>query len=286
MATGQTTYSDITSLINDIYEGAVFTLSQQNLLVPTVTNFNSMGMAPRKVTTYGTANPREIPEGDDMTPTEFSRTLTTTLTPASFGDQFVLTDQRISTDSQNVRSDAAMEMGMRFANYVDEQVATNFSSLTGGTVGAAGSALTWARIFNARAILQAAKVPGPYYCALHPYGWLDLVQSTLTAGNTIMDAPQFRDRIANAYFISTIAGGITFVVTPSIAVDGDADAIGAMYSPMALAYDQRKGFGIEPERDASRRAWELNASIDFAHGVYLAPRGVQIVHDATAPTGA
>lgn len=284
MATGQTLYSDVSSLLNTIREGALFTLRQQNLLVPTVTVFrDSMGMNPRNVSRYGTANVRTLGEGDDVTPTNFARTSLTTLTPARYADQFFLSDQRLMSDDQTLRVDAALELGGAFANDVDERVATNFTSLTAGTVGSAGSALTWANIMSARAVLQTAKVPGPYYCALHPYGWLDLVNAATTSGNRIMPAEQFQTALVNSYFVSTLIGGVTFVITPSIAVDASDDATGAMYAPLAMAYDERRAFNIRPERDESREGVELNASMWYAHGTWDATRGVQIIHDATAP---
>lgn len=285
MATGQSLYSDISSLVNTIREGALFTLRQQNLLVPTVSVFrDTMGMNPRNVSRYGTANVRSLGEGDDVTPTQFSRTSLTTLTPARYADQFFISDQRVMSDDQTVRADAALELGAAFAQDVDVNIATNFGSLTAGTVGSAGSALTWSNIMSARAILQAKKVPGPYYCALHPYGWLDLVNAATTSGNAIMDAPNFRDSMVNSYFVSTIIGGVTFVVTPSIAIDGSDDATGAMYAPLAIAYDERRAFNIRPERDESREGIELNASLWYAHGVWDATRGVQIIHDAATPS--
>lgn len=281
MATGSSKYSDVSSLINDIYEGAYFTLRTNNRLVRTVSVLNGSGMAPRKATLNASSNPREVSEGDDVTPTQFNKTLLATLTPARHADQFLITDQRIETDSDNVRQDASMELGGGFAEYVDTKIATLFTSLTGGSVGAGGSALTWANIFQARTLLEVNKVPGPYYCALNPYGWYDLVNSALTAGNELKEANIFQDALVNTYFTSTIVGGVTFVVTPDIAINTNV-AIGAMYSPMAIAYDERKAFNIRPQRDESREAWELNASLWFGYGVWRANMGVKITHDATA----
>ena len=285
MATGYNTYNpDILTLVNDIYEGALFTLRQNNLLVATVKVFHSTGMAPRKTTKYGVGNFREVAETDDVTPTEVDRALLTTLTPARYADNLPLTDIRVATDPQDVRGDFAMIMGQDAAQTVDEKVATHFGSLTGGTIGAAGSALTWANIMNARSIMQTNKIPGPYWCALHPYGWVDLVNASLTSGNAIMDAPMFRDDLIKQYFVSKIAGDVTFVITSAIAIDSSDDAVGAMYSSMALAYDERKPFNIRPQRDESREATELNSSLWFATGTWDPSRGVKITHDATQPT--
>lgn len=279
----QSRYSDVVSLLNDIYEGAYFVLRSNNLLVRTVTVFqDNAGMSPRKSSMYGAANPRAVSEGEDVTATPFNRTLLTTLTPSRYADQVVLTDERIATDSQNVRADAAMEMGSAFAEFVDQQIAGDLTSLTGGTVGTAGTALTWANILRARALLQNSKVPGPYYCALHPYQWLRLVESAAISGSELKAAPGFQDTLVSTYFVASILGGVTFVVSPSIPTSGN-DATGALYSPMALAYDERRPFNMRPERDESRESWEVNFSLWFGHGLWRPALGVKLIGLATLP---
>lgn len=287
MATGQTLYSDISSLVNDIQEGALFTLRNGNTLGMTVTGLSSVGMNPRVGYQWGAANVRLTGEGDDITPTNFSKTTLATLTPASYRDMAFVSDQRDASDWDSIRSAASMEMGMAFADNVDTNIASNFSSLTAGTVGAAGSTLTWDYILNAHAILKASNVPGPYYCALHPYQWLDLVKEVATASSpAFVAAPMAADRIVATFYQNPMIGDVTFAISSNVDIDSSDDATGAMYSPLALAYDERKAFGIEVERDASRQGYELVASLWYAHGVWDASRGVQIVSDATAPTGA
>lgn len=285
MTIGPSRWADITSITNDIYEGALFTLRQQNVLARTVTVFrDTAGMQPRKITSYGEANPRLVGEGDDVAATRFDRSLLNTLTPARYADMFLLTDQRVATDSQNVRADGAMELGSAFAQDVDEKIASTFSSLTGGTIGSAGGTITWAKLIAARSLMQGLKIPGPYWCVLHPYQWNHLVQSAIATGSEIANAPNFQDAMINTYFVSSLLGGVFFAITPSVSVDSDDDATGAMYSPMALAYDERKAFSIEPERDASREATELNASMWYAYGTWAAARGIQLLGDASTPS--
>lgn len=285
MTNGQTRWADITSISNDLYEGAVFTLRQENLLARTVTVFgDTSSMWDRKNTQYSTANPRQVGEGEDVTATKFERSLLSTLTPATYADQFFLTDQRIRSDTQGVVADAAMEQGAAFAQQVDEALASSFNLLTGGTIGTAGGTVTWANLIEARAMMHALKIPGPYWCALHPYQWMYLVNSALTTGTEIANAPAFQDQLVNNYFRSSILGNVTFVVTPSIAVDGGGDAIGAMYNRIALAYDVRQPFRVEPQRDASRRGWEWNFNTDYATGAWVPARGIQIIGDASTPS--
>ncbi len=289
MATGQSTYSNISSLINPIQADALDVLREYNVLVPTITNLSGSGLMARKLSEYNDVNVRQIGETDDITPTRFDRSLKSTLTPAIYAEQVFLTDMNIDSNDQNVRVDAAMNLGNAFAQNVDTNIATNFGSLTAGTVGSAGSALTWDNILAARSILQATKVPGPYYCALHPYQFHDLLMEANTNGNSssFIGAPNFSDRmIASAYQQNLMAIGVTFVVSANIAIDGSDDATGAMYAMSALAYDERRAFQIAAQRDESRGGggWELNASLVYAHGTWATDRGVQIISDASTPS--
>lgn len=277
-------YSDIAALVEDIYEGAYLTLRANNALVRTVTVFDqNRGMAPRKATVYSAADVRPFGEGDSVTATAFNRTALSTLTPARYADQVILTDQRIESDPQDVRADVALEMGAAFAEFVDAKIASNFADLTGGSFGAADSALTWAHILRARALLHNAKVPAPYFCALHPYQWLRLVESAALSGTELQQAPAFQDALVSTYFVASLIGGVTFVVTPSIAVTSD-NAVGAMYSPLALAYDERRPFNMRPQRNEAREALELNFSLWFAHGVWRPTLGVKLIGLATLPS--
>jgi hypothetical protein len=57
-----------------------------------------------------------------------------------------------------------------------------------------------------------------------------------------------------------------------------------MFTKEALAIDVREGMTMEPERDASKKAWELNASMGYAVGLLRGERGVKITSDVTEPT--
>lgn len=276
--------SDITSFIQSMYEPAYFAVKAQNLLVGTVRIFSdTIGMESRKSTEYGALNPRSAAEGEDVTPTRFDRSALATLTPGRVADQVVLTDQRITTDSENVRADIALEMGAATGGKVDTDIASDFSSLTGGTVGTTGGTITLTSVARARAMQQVNKIPGPYFCVLHPYQWLRLYESATANGAAFSMAPGFQDRLVQNYFVTSLLGDVIFVVTPNLAVSGSA-ATGALYNSLALAYDERKPFNIRPQRDESKEAWELNYSIWYGHGVWRAGWGVQLLGLATMPS--
>lgn len=284
MTVGLTLYSSVSSVINPIYEAAHFTMTEQNLLLPTITRFSAMGMQPRKSTVYGTLTTKAAAEGEDITPEALTRTLDQTLTPSRVSAQVLLTDERIMTDPESVRADAAMLLGSAFAQKVDTDIISNFASLTGGTQGTTGGTITLTNVSRAVATLKAANIPGPYYYVLHPYQWQRIFEA-LTAGSTSAfgAAPAFQDRLVQNYYSTPLINGVIFIPTSNITVSS-SNATGALYSPAAIAYDERDPFAIEPQRDASRGGWELNANMRYAHGVWRPTFGVQMIGLATLPS--
>ena len=72
--------------------------------------------------------------------------------------------------------------------------------------------------------------------------------------------------------------------TNNNSIDVNTDAVSAVFAPQAIAFDVRRAYRLEPERDASLRAWELNATMVYAYGLGERPTwGVKITADATAP---
>lgn len=279
-----TQVSDIqspTDYIQKIYEDAMFVAREQTLLTSLVTNYSGQGIAPRVSSEYSTASIAAVNDDDDLTSQSFKPTVLSTLTPAEVGAQYLITDQRMESDPMPVMQAAAQELGFAMATKVDTDITGDFASFTGGTAGVAGSVLTWGRLFAAVAQLRAQNAPGPYYAVLHPYQIHDLAKESAPAGSS-MNAPDFGDAVMLNRFFSRAAGCSIF---ESSNIAAGTASVGGVFSPMALAFDTRRAARIEPERDASRRATELNLSMVYAHGVWRPKFGVKVISTTnTAPT--
>jgi len=282
MATGLNTYTNIASFVNTIFEDALFIARDNNLMQPLVTVFNdAQGMAARKNQEYGTATIQAVGESDDLVSQTFHPTALSTLTPAEYAGQFFITDTRMESDPFGAQTDAAYELGVAMAQSIENNLIAAFNSLTGGTVGAAGTVITWGHVMAARARLQTQHAPLPYALVIHPYTWNALAKAASIATNTA-SAPNFTDEVTARYRVSS-ALGIDFFVSSNIPIDASADAVGAMFSRQAIALDIRRAPRMEPERDASRRGLELNMSTVYAYGVWRPTHGIKMVFDATAP---
>lgn len=282
------TTTGISSFIQDIYEGALFSLRQMNMLVPTVTVYNdTVGMNPRKITEFGTLEVKQVAEGEATATQILDRNLLSTLTPLRYTAGAMVTDERLRTDPENIRNAIVMEMGQSFASDIDKNIASLFSGLTGGTVGSYGGTIGWSQILAAMAVLAQKNVPPPYVCVIGAGHYYHLANNAGTVETSFTRSTMFADRLINSafqYLESPIAPGVVFVRTNNISGSQGTAGLGAMFARSAIAYDQRSPFTIEPERDASRQAWTLNANMHYATGLWRPVTGVQLRGTDVVPT--
>jgi len=283
MAVGYSRVTDLNSYFNNIYEDAVFALHEGTLATRLVRTFtDGKGDQVRYLSSYPTVTPVTVEETEDFAkPTQWDKTNLASLTPAEKMSQVIITDRRMDTDPQNARQDASVEMGAGMASLVDQDILGNFNALTGGTVGAAGSTMIWGYLFAAISILRKGKVPRPWYAILHPYHWHDLA-SAVAVAQTVTNAPTFQDEVMRRWYVGSVAGLDIFI--SGNCEESSTNAYSAVFNPQAIAFDLRRDVRLEPERDASARAWELNLTMMYAHGVWRPTWGVQIIADVTTPT--
>ena len=285
MSYGANTYSNISAFVNTIYDGAMLVV-RENVLAPSIVQVFSdrQGLAVRVGSQYGTATINTIGESDDLASQVFSPSTTGTISPAEYGGQFLLTDSRLETDPFSVRADAAQELGDAMVENIDTKVFGNLSSLTGGSVGTSGSAISWTYVFNGFALLRGLKMTPPYVCVMHPYQWNILARAASVAGTATNASEQLKQRV-NSNYMASVIGNDYLIVQTSLVQVVSTDAYAGFWSlgrpPIAL--DIRRAPRLEPERDASRRAWELNMSGVFGHGAWKPARGVYGVFALTTP---
>jgi len=278
------TYSDIQSYVLQIFEDAMFVAREQNVMAGIVTTFTDQnGDNTRTNSNHGTATINALAETDDLTSQAFTPSTYQSLTPGEFGGQYFLNDRRVDNDPFGVRNDAAQELGMAMAAKVERDLIGDFPNFTGGTLGAGGSLMTWGRVFAAEAILNTAQAPGRYKMVLSPYQWFALGTAASIVG-AAKNAPNFQDSVQRNMQPETFSiGNIDFILSANVGV-GTAQVAG-MFATPALALDTRRAPRLEPERDASRRGWELNMTAVYAHGVWRPEWGVKITADSSVPTG-
>lgn len=275
MGTGYNISDDIKSFVNTVWEEAMLVARDNTILPALVHNFNDRsGTALRTRSEYGTVTFGQVADYDDLSTQTFTPTAGQSLTPYEFGAQFFLTDTRFETDPFQVQTEARQELGNGAAQKVQLDIAAQFSSLTGGTVGTAGGTVTWGNILAAKALLRQQNAPGPYYCVLQP-GQAYYLGTVAALQAAVTNAPDLQNEFARSADFLGQAYGIYFFTCNDV-VSGTAATAG-MFSRDAIGYDLRRAFRLEPERDASRRGYELNASMLYAAGVWRPKFGVKII---------
>lgn len=279
------TVASLNSLFNTIFEDAIFVAREQNLMTRLVTNFSANTMANRQMGIYPQITAQETSEGVDYNnPITFDKTSHMTLTPKIVRAQVIITDERVMTDPDEVRTDSALELGGAVGTKIDVDLVGLFSSFD-NNVGAAGSALAISVVAAGVSNLRATPVPGPFSVVLHPHGWYDIWVELGSPALTASFLGDVANEALRQYFVGSFIG-MNWFTNANITVDGTTDdSSGAVFHRASLAFDTRTPMEMETERDASLGATELNVVTRYAVGVRRANWGYEIVHDATAPTG-
>lgn len=288
MNTGANLWSDVSSIANAVQENALFAVHDSQLMPGLVTVRGDIsGMNPRKLYAYGAGAMKQVAEADDLTSTKFTPTLLGTLTPYEYGDQYLITDSRARSDApEDIIRDASTELAFAAVAKVEADLVGDLNSLTGGSIGASGTAITWgyvaAAIAQARNANKSATIP--LSCVIHGYQAAVLAKAASMAGATTITTPATNDQISRA----GMSQAFTFMGVPIyqsfVDPNSSSDFIGGVFPRSALMLDWRDPFTVRPQRDESRRALELNFVGSYAHGVYRAALGVKMTFAATAPT--
>lgn len=279
-----TQLTSLNSLFNTLYEDALFVAREANIMTNLVTSYSATGWMNRVIPTRPQISAVGVADGVDFaSPTTFGRTTLATLTPGEVIAQVVLTDQDIDTDPDDARRDAAIELGNAVATKIDTDLVGDFSSFTTDVGPGAGQSATISDFAAGIAILRNAKAPNPIYVVAHPFHWHDVWILLGQPGANQALLGDVANQALRDYFVGRWVNVLWFT-NANIAIDGNDDAISGIFNPGALAFDSRRAPRLEPERDASLRAWELNMTAGYAHGVRRDTFGVKYTADATTPT--
>ena len=272
-----TTSATLDDLFANIIAQARFTAEEQSLMMGLVTQYNIANEAGKtvQIPKYPAIAAADLTEGTDMSSTTVS-TSSVTVTVGEVGAQVVLTDMA-AFGAGNPAVELGTVLGNAIATKMDQDLLALFSGFSSG-LGAAGSEITVADLFKAQATLRANKVTGNLAAVLHPFQAYQ-IKAGLT--NTFAN-PNGGDAqnaaMINGY-VGTIAG-IDVYESANLTVDGSGDAVAAVFAPEALAIAMKRDFGIESQRDASLRAFELNATAAYGVAELDDSFGVKITADA------
>ncbi len=290
MTTAINAWADVSSIAQSVQEDAYFVVRETSVLPSLVTVYGDMtGGNTRKNYAYNQLTAATISETTDLVSTAFTPSAAQTLTPAEIGLQVMVSDMRRDSEApEKIITDSARELGLAASDKLESDIYGDFASLTGGTIGAAGSVPTWgymaAAIAVARNASKTSKVP--LACVMHGYQWSVLAKSASIAGASVAAvAPGFQEEITRSGYVAQFMGVPLYVIYPAVTgTSSTAWAYGAVFPRSALALDWRRPIRVEGERNASMRGTEFNMSAVYAHGIWRPALGVQFSLLAVTPT--
>ncbi len=273
-----TTSATLDDLFPTIIAEARYTAEQESLMLGLVKSYNIGSDAGKviQIPKYPSITAAALTEGTDMSSTTVS-TSSVSITVAEVGVQVVLSD--VARDGAG---DPGTAMGVLLGSAVARKMDQDLLALFDGfstSIGGAGTEITVADIFKAVAVLQTANAPGSMAAVIHPKVAFAL-KSNLTNAFANPHGGVAQNEAMVRGFVGSLAG-VDIYQSSNLAVDGNGDAKGAVFSPEALAIALKRDFQIETQRDASLRADELNATAVYGVGELDDSYGVELFFDAT-----
>lgn len=272
-----TTSTTLDDLFANIIAQARFTAEEESLMLGLVTRYDIAGNEGKviQVPKYPAITAAALTEGTDMTSTTVS-TSSVDITVAEVGAQVVLTDLA-AMGSGNPAQELGTVLGNAIATKMDVDLLALFDGFS-ASIGAAAQEITVADLFKAAATLRNAKAQGDIFAVVHPFHAYQLKANLTNTFANPNGGDAQNTAMANSY-VGTIAG-VDIYESANIVIDGNNDAKGAVFSREALAIAMKRDFQIETQRDASLRAFELNATAIYGVGELDDTYGVEMFFDA------
>lgn len=273
-----TTSSTLDDLFANIIAQARFTAEEESLMLGLVTQYDIGGEAGKtiQVPKYPAVTAADLTEGTDMSSSTVS-TSSVSITVGEVGAQVVLTDLA-AMGAGNPAEELGTVLGNAIATKMDSDLIALFDGFS-TSFGAAAQEITVADLFKAAATLRNNKAQGDIFAVVNPFQAYQLKANLTNTFANPNGGDAQNTAMVNAY-VGTIAG-IDIYESSNVAVDGSGDAKGAVFSREALAIAMKRDFQIEAQRDASLRAFELNATAIYGVGELDDSYGCEMLFDAT-----
>ena len=178
----------------------------------------------------------DLTDGQDIVDEEEIGMTTVDLTASEVGAKIILTDKLVRQMSQNVFSIIGRQLGEGMARKKDTDVHALYSGLNGGTtLGAAGGAVTLAKIAGAIAYTKANKFGSQVYILQHPNAVYQIAATAVTASTTYpVPAGWSSDLLGNFFSGLRPLNGVPIFEDGNLSVDSSDDAIGVIADKSAL----------------------------------------------------
>jgi len=274
----ETTTTSLNDLFANIVKEAIFTAQEKSLVrnLVTVYDMSNDPSTTLQVPVYSEPSASALTEGTDMTATEVTSSVKT-ITVTEVGVQAALTDLMAQSTARDVAGDLGRILGEAVAKKMDEDLIGLFDGFS-TSLGSTTTELTVAHVAQAAATLRANKFGGTPNMVIHPYQAYAL-KANLTNTFVNPNAGDLQNEAMRSGYVGQIAG-VNVFESANVEIDGSGDSKGAIFVPEAVGLAVKWDIKVEPERNASLRGWELNATAAYGVGELQDGAGVEMYFDA------
>ena len=228
-----------------------------------------------------------LQDGIDLVAEQAIGMTTVDLTSSEVGAKIILTDKLVRQENESVFNIVGRQFGDAAARKKDQDIIALFAALNGGTaLGATTKLLTMINLAACIAFAKANKFPEPIAVSAHPNTLYSTVASAAVTPSATYPLPDGYAEDLLKRFYSFEVNGVQVFNSGNIAGNAGGvanDGVGAIFSKNALVCLNSKGFGVEEERDASLRAWELVATADYGAFELDDTYGAPMLYTLAAP---
>ena len=228
-----------------------------------------------------------LTEGVDMVQAQAVTDSVVTITPSEVGCQVVLTRKQVQTSSEDSRTKIGQIQGKAMSKKTEQDTMALFSGFD-TDLGSAGAALDHDDIGRGRANIRGDQTePNDARTVFvgQPHHFFDIFQDlTQDPASNVGNIPTgMSEDIYREHFLGRLHGTDLFESSLMV-VDSSDDAVAAVYTPAAIITVDFMKPTMDPEYDASLRAWELNLVADYGQAEYQGLWGYAITADASPQT--
>ena len=246
---------------------------------------------------YGTVTTYALTEGVDMAQAQQITDTLMTITPAEFGAQVILTDLMMMTVKDEFFRVAGRILGDSFDRQREQTFADDFDSFS-ISIGADGTVLNVGHVMAAHAGIKYGTAladgtagrggePGPDpITSVLGYPQIHGLKKAMAGGIGAAGATQVVSNLdRGAWSESFNLAGTTVKGSVNLNKAADDTIKGGTFSKEAtILVELGAGPGVEKERDASLRGWELNFVGRWARGEYNDAWGREMLGESVQPS--
>jgi hypothetical protein len=239
----------------------------------------------------------DLVDGQDMVDEQAIGMTTVDLTSTERGAKIIVTDKLVRQNgTTSIFTIVGRQFGRAAARKQDRDTQALYAGLNGGTVFGESSAILNLDHFAATIVkargggrTSTDELDGepfdPDYAVHHPHGVFSVTRAATAIGAaTSMRVNDRREEKMLQRFFRISFNGVDLFESGNLGIDSSGDAIGVIAERGALVGLTSVGWRTERERDASRRAWELNHVADYGVFELDDERGAPMLFAADSPT--